>query len=99
MGLVLLIELHGFVEDRLAFVVQRRDRFKEIPGAFVVVGGQHASAAHGIPARGVPGAVEASAHDGRRFENRNVSAGQAAIADHEGGGGQRADAAADKIGL
>src|ERR1022692_1327166 len=71
----------------------------EIPGAFVVAGCQHASAAHGIPGRGVSGAVQASAHDGRRFEDRNIFARQAAVADHEGGGGQGSDAATDEIGL
>ena len=29
----------------------------------------------------------------------NISARQAAVADHEGGGGQRSDAATDEIGL
>src|ERR1035438_4442521 len=46
MRLVPLIELHCFVEYSLAFGVQRGNRFVEIPGTFIVVGGQHASATH-----------------------------------------------------
>jgi hypothetical protein len=93
------LELHGFVEYGLLFVDQRGNRFVKIPGALVVVGCQHAPAAHGVPAGSVPGGVQAAAHDGRRFEDRNIPTGQAAIADHEGGGGQGTDAATDQIGL
>ena len=40
MGFVSLIELNGFIEYRLASVVQRGNRLVETPGAFVIVGGQ-----------------------------------------------------------
>jgi HPt (histidine-containing phosphotransfer) domain-containing protein len=96
---VLLIELHGFLEYRLAVVVQRGDGLVEIPGAFVVIGSQHASAAHGIAGGSVSGAVQASPQYAGRFEDRNISAGQVAVADHEGGGGKRSDATTHQIGL
>src|SRR5680860_654223 len=52
-----------------------------------------------IPASGVSGTVQTSAHDGCRFEDRNISTRQAAVAHHESSGGQGSDTAPHEIGL
>lgn len=91
MRMVLLVERHGFVEYRLARADQRGDRFEKIPGAFMVVGGKHASAAQRVTMLGITTSVQAAAHVGRRFKDGNGFTGQLPVADHEGGGGQRPD--------
>jgi hypothetical protein len=69
---------------------------KEIPGALVVVGRQHSSAAERIAFGRISGAIEASAHEGQGFEDRDVFAGNGPVADQKGGSGERADTSADE---
>jgi len=54
-------ELDRFIENRLAWVIRRGNRFEQIPGAFVVVGYQHAAPAHRTFCHGVADAIETPA--------------------------------------
>lgn len=50
------------------------NRFVEIPAAFVIVGGEHASAGKRIAAHGHSSAIRTSVHEGFGLRDRNISA-------------------------
>jgi hypothetical protein len=93
------VELDRFFEHGLARTRKRGDRFEQTPGAFVIVGGKHASAAKRISLFGSPTAIKAAAQNRHSFEDCDVAPRDAAVPDHEGRGGERADPAANHISL
>ena len=58
MGVMQFIEVHGLVQNRLAFVLQRRNGLEQTPGAFVVVGGQHPAAPQRVTGLGIARTIE-----------------------------------------
>ncbi len=63
MRFVQLVEGFGFVADRLAGVFEGWDRAQQVPGAFIVVEGQHPAAANRVGAIGQTGAIETAAQN------------------------------------
>lgn len=68
-------------------------------GAFVVVGSEHAPAAHGVAGDRIPGGIEARSQPGVALEDEDVSSTNGAVADEEGRASQRSDPAASEVGL
>jgi hypothetical protein len=99
MRLVQLVEGQRFIQHRLAGMDQRRDRGEQVPGAFVVIGGQHAAAAQAVAIPGVARAIKAAAGHAQRFENADAVPAQVSVADHEGRRRQVADAGAGHVYL
>ncbi|EEF25517.1 conserved hypothetical protein [Ricinus communis] len=97
MRLVQLIEGDGFVVHGAAGMLQRRDALEQIPGALVIVGGEHAAAAQRVTAVRIAAAIETAAGDRQRFKDGDIAAGHAGVANHERRGGQRTYAAANQI--
>ncbi len=94
-----LVEFDQFRVNALRRVGERGNVPVERPQAFVVVGGEHAAAAQHIAVVRAPGAVEAAAEPRQALVDRDVRAGNGAVADEERRRGQRANAAAHEIGL
>jgi hypothetical protein len=92
------VEGDRFVVDREAGRRERLDRAEQRPCAFVIVGREHAAAAQPVAAGRVAAGVQAATRHGVVVVDRDPVAVHAAIANHEGGGGQGADPSADEMG-
>ena len=99
-GLHLLVELDDFLSDRNLGVFQRRDRVEQVPQR-IVTAGEHPAAAGDIGARNGGGLrpVERPAAEAEFFEDVDVGARHAGVANEEHGRRHRGDAAADQPDL
>jgi len=99
MRYVLVVEFMNFFADGFPGSSQRRNERQQIEGAGIGLVGEHAAAADDVTVIGRSAAIEAAAKLRGLFENADVGALQAAVADQIGRAGERGDAAADQIGL
>ncbi len=91
------VPLEDLLRDRLA-PVESGDRGEQLVSADVLAF-EHPAAAQHVAVLRRTGAVEASAELVEFLEDGDVVAGNIAVANHEGGRGQRGDPAADEIDL
>ncbi|MHC2837483.1 hypothetical protein ACVINU_000417 [Bradyrhizobium diazoefficiens] len=96
---VLLVERDGLVAHAQARTLERGDARQQVPGAFVMVGSEHASAAQRIGAVREQCAVETAADQRLRLVNHDVAPRQLRVANQERRARERSDATTDEIRL
>jgi hypothetical protein len=96
---VLHIERHGFVAHAVTRALERGNVRQQIPGAFVMVGGQHPAAAQGVGAVLEQRAVEAAADQRLRLVDHDIAPRQLGVANQERRARERSDATTNEIRL